>query len=88
MGPNSVDEFDALVIQVRFFLKNKETLEMIPKKRQAFQRYVFHTHEAPRQFKVQNMCFYLGKNNFNPKNVPSFLIFMQKVCSEYNKIIQ
>ena len=45
-GPGAVDQFDALVIDVRFFLNAKETLEMIPKKRQPFQRYVFHTHEV------------------------------------------
>ena len=47
-GPGSVDQFDALVIDVRFFLNAKETSEMIPKKRQPFQRYVFHTHEVRR----------------------------------------
>ena len=47
-GPGAVDQFDALVIDVRFFLNAKETLEMIPKKRQPFQRYVFHTHEVRR----------------------------------------
>ena len=45
-GPGAVDQFDALVIDVRFFLNAKETLEMIPKKGQPFQRYVFHTHEV------------------------------------------
>ena len=41
LGPNTVDQFDALLIQVRFFLKNKETMEMIPKKRKGpFINYV------------------------------------------------
>lgn len=51
LGQGKVDEFDALVVHVRFFLHAKETLEMIPNKRKPFQRYVFYTHEAPRRFK-------------------------------------
>ena len=51
LGNGNVDQFDALVIQIRFFLHDKETLEMIPKRRNSFQRYVFYTHEAPRKFK-------------------------------------
>ena len=63
-GPNTIDQFNALVIQIRFFLKNKETKLMIPKKRKSFQRYVFYTHEAPRRFKFPFYNHGLLENNF------------------------
>ena len=63
-GSDTIDQFDALVIHIRFFLKNKETLLMIPKKRKSFQRYVFYTHEAPRRFKFPFYNHGLLENNF------------------------
>lgn len=49
LGYGGIDLFHALVFKVRNFKHDEVALDILPTKRNSYQRYVMTTHEAPRR---------------------------------------